>query len=173
MQDTKSRTRQRSSEQGQTGFEKKIPGEVIYLARLMDAKYKFPGTNWRFGLDPILGLIPGIGDFVGFLISGGIILIISRHGASGKLLTLMVLNSFLDGLIGSIPVLGGIIDFFYKNNEKNVKMLEEHYREGKYQGSGKGIIIGVVLGLLALAVFLIWAIWEILEWAFNYLSSIL
>ncbi len=150
---------------------RKVPREVEGLSRLMDSKFSFPGTKFRFGVDPILSLIPGIGDVISFLISGSLIGIIARHGASRKLIILMTLNAFVDAVLGSIPVLGGILDFFYKANERNVRMLRKHYQQGKYQGSGKGVIITMVITILVLLALLIWAVWEIGEWLFAYLQQ--
>ncbi|NJK85041.1 MAG: DUF4112 domain-containing protein [Bacteroidales bacterium] len=137
------------------------------LARLLDTKFKIPGTNFRFGIDPVIGLVPGLGDLIAFLLSSGLIISIARRGVSGKLLVLMSLNAFLDAIIGSIPILGSIIDFFYKANTRNVKMLRRYYEEGKYQGSGKGLVIVIVFVFLVLLLILIFIIWKLLEWLYQ------
>lgn len=137
------------------------------MVRLMDSQFKVPGTNFRFGLDPILGLLPVAGDLASFAMSAAIVMTMAKYGASRKLVVLMLLNIALDTLIGSIPVLGNIFDFFYKANERNVKMLHAHYEEGKYTGSGKGIIIGVLVGIVILFILMLWAMWELLEWLYH------
>lgn len=146
---------------------------VNYMAKLMDNQFRVPGTNWRFGLDPILGLLPVAGDLASFGVSAVLVMTMARHGASGKLVALMLLNLALDAIIGSIPLLGSIFDFAFKANERNVRLLRGHYEEGKYQGSGKGIIIGALLGVLLVFILLVWILWEIGEWVYYQLAALL
>lgn len=129
----------------------------------MDSKFSLPGTRFRFGLDPILGLMPGIGDFISYGISGIIIYYVSRYGASRKVILKMIGNTAVDAVIGSIPLLGNIFDFVYKANERNLRLLQEHYEEGKHEGSGRGYIIFFIslfvitmLLVLVAVYFLVW-----------------
>lgn len=134
---------------------------VKYMTRLMDSEFKLPGTKFRFGLDPILGLIPGVGDLASYAISGLIILYITRYGASRKVIYKMFGNVALDALIGSIPVIGHVFDFVYKANERNLKLLQEHYEEGKHQGKGtKYLALFLVIFFLILIalIILLWAL---------------
>ncbi|GAB3536951.1 hypothetical protein GCM10027443_28570 [Pontibacter brevis] len=140
---------------------------VDYMARIMDNQFKLPGTNFRFGLDPVLGLLPVAGDLASFAMSATIILTMARHGASGKLVVLMLINLAIDTVIGSVPILGNIFDFAFKANERNVRLLRRHYEEGKYQGSGKGILIGAVVGIVVVLMLLLWAMWELIEWLYH------
>ncbi|MDO6392144.1 DUF4112 domain-containing protein [Pontibacter sp. BT731] len=140
---------------------------VDRVTHLMDNQFRLPGTNWRFGMDPILGLFPVVGDLASFGVSAMLILTMARHGASGKMVTLMLLNIALDTLFGSIPILGNIFDFAFKANERNVRMLRAHYEEGKYQGSGKKIIVGVIIGIVVIGILLIWALWELLTYGYQ------
>ena len=139
---------------------------VEEITRLMDAKFRFPGTNFRFGLDPILGLFPVVGDVTSFAISGGLILYMMRFGASRKVVVLMVLNILLDATIGSIPIIGHVFDFYYKANTRNINLLRKHYQEGKYKGSGTGIIIIVAIIILAFLFLMLWGLWKLIEWLF-------
>lgn len=142
-------------------------GELAYIekfAKTLDHKWKFPGTNFKFGIDPIIGLVPFLGDGVSFLLQGGLVLVMMRHGASGKVAVKMGLNVLLDFVIGSIPVIGWIFDFFYKASYRNLKLLREHYHEDKHQGSGKGLLIGIAIGLLVLFILMVWAIIELIIW---------
>jgi hypothetical protein len=141
---------------------------VDHVARLMDSQFRLPGTNFRFGLDPILGLIPVVGELGTFAISAALILTMVRHGASRKVVVLMVLNVLLDTVVGSIPVLGNLFDFAYKSNERNVRLLRQHYGEGRHQGSGTGLIAVVVLALLGILVLVGWGSYELLRWAWAY-----
>jgi hypothetical protein len=128
------------------------------IARLMDSRFRIPGTRFRFGLDPILGLIPFAGDGISLIIQAYLVITMRRHGASGKVMTLMVLNIALDYLLGVVPGIGDALDFFYKSNDKNIRLLKKHYEEGKYQGSGTGIVLLLILmivGLIVLGIFLL------------------
>lgn len=137
---------------------------VERASRLLDSQFRVPGTTWRFGLDPIMGLLPVVGGIPSLAISGVLILTMMRHGASGQLVVRMVLNVLLDTVIGAIPVVGNIFDFAYKANDRNVRLLRAHYQEGKYQGSGKGLIALTILILLALAAGLVWATVALWHW---------
>lgn len=145
---------------------------VEQVVKLMDSQFRLPGTNFRFGLDPILGFVPVAGDLASFAVSASIVMTMARHGASNKLVVLMMLNIALDTLIGSIPILGNLFDFFFKANERNIRMLRAHYEEGKYQGSGRNIVIGVGIGFVVLFIILLWALWELAEWAYDLLASL-
>ncbi|WP_235925806.1 DUF4112 domain-containing protein [Pontibacter burrus] len=146
---------------------------VNHVAKLMDNQFRMPGTNFRFGLDPILGFLPVAGDLASFGVSAMLVMTMARHGASGKVVALMLVNIVLDTLIGSIPVLGNIFDFFFKANQRNVRLLTRHYEEGKYQGSGKGVIIGVLVAIVVLFILLIWVLWQLAEWIYTQLAAIL
>ena len=134
---------------------------VDKIARLMDSRFVIPGTKIRFGIDPILSLFPVIGDLSSYIISGVLIRTMYKKGASRKLVVKMVINSTIDFILGSIPILGSIFDVFFRSNTKNVQLLREHYEEGKHQGSGTGLItltLAVVFIIVAAVVFLIWAV---------------
>ncbi len=92
-------------------------------------------------------LIPVVGGLPSLAVSGVLILTMMRHGASGKVVR-MALNVLLGALIGAIPIIGNIFDFAYKANDRNVRLLRTHYAEGKYQGSGRGLLALAVLLLL-------------------------
>ncbi|MES2454802.1 MAG: DUF4112 domain-containing protein [Bacteroidota bacterium] len=149
-----------------------IPGLswVSRISYLMDSQFRFPGTNFRFGLDPLLNLVPFAGDMAGFIVSGGLLLAMARKGASNRLVVMMSLNILLDATIGAIPVIGQIFDFFFKANARNMKLMREHYLENKHQGSGKNIVVWVLLVLTMLSIALIYAAWKLVEWLGEVLS---
>ncbi len=130
----------------------------------MDNAFQIPGTNIRFGLDPIIGLIPGFGELVTFGISGALLLTMARYGVSRKVLLMMAGNILLDSTLGAIPLVGDLFDFGYKANQRNLNLLRRHYQEGKHQGSGKGLIIAVGVLVLALAGLLVFAIWKLVAY---------
>ena len=96
------------------------------LADWMDSKFKIPGTSIRFGLDSLIGFIPGIGDTIGLAISGYVINIAHKYHAPLSLKARMIWNIFIDWLVGLIPFLGDIFDIGFKANKKNVALLKEH-----------------------------------------------
>ena len=115
------------------------------LAKWLDSRFLIPGTNIRFGIDPLMSLVPIVGDLMTYVVSGMLIYTMYNKGASGKVVIKMILNSTLDAIIGAIPLVGTVFDIFYRANDRNVKLLKEHYFEGKHQGSGKGLLIAVAL----------------------------
>lgn len=117
-------------------------------SNLMDNRFRIPGTQIRFGLDAIIGLVPYVGDIAGFAMSGLLVLVMARYGASGMLVLRMLGNVAIDTLVGFVPFLGDIFDVAFKANRRNFKLLEAHYEEGKYQGSAWWFVI-LVMALLA------------------------
>lgn len=120
------------------------------IAGLMDTRFKVPGTSFRFGLDPLLNLIPFAGNGITVIISFMLVILMSRYGVSGKVVIKMIGNIAIDGLIGAIPIIGNLFDFYYKSNTRNIKLLSDHYGEGKHQGSAWGIILTALFIMLAL-----------------------
>src|SRR5689334_3441398 len=116
----------------QTPLPKGLRG-MDYIARLMDNKFVIPGTNFRFGLDGLLGLIPGIGDLSTFAVSGYLVLLMAKNGASGYVLARMILNIVIDAGLGAIPVIGDLFDFVHKANTKNMRLMQQYYVEGRYR----------------------------------------
>ncbi len=142
---------------------------VEWVSHLMDEQFRLPGTKFRFGLDPILNLIPVVGDLSGFAVSAALIATMARQGASGKVMALMIFNVAIDTLIGGIPIIGQIFDFAYKANTRNIKLLRAHYVEGKHSGSGKGVITLVLVALFVFFVLIAYASWKLIEWLVSYL----
>jgi hypothetical protein len=102
--------------------------QVQFLARIMDEQFVVPGTRIRFGWDSILGLIPGLGD----AITSAISLLIVHHawqtGASPFVLGRMLANIGVDFMFGAVPLVGDVLDFAWKANRKNARLLEQHLR---------------------------------------------
>ena len=136
------------------------------LARLMDAQFKIPGTNIRFGLDGLLGLIPGAGDLSTFAVSGYMVMILAQNGASGFVLARMVLNILIDAVFGSIPLLGDIFDVYFKANIRNIKLMEEHYVEGRHRGGAWKVVVPVLFLVLVIIGLIIWGVWELIAAVF-------
>lgn len=96
------------------------------LAWLLDESFTLPGTNRRFGIDPLLGLIPGVGDLVGAGLSLYVIAEAARLGAPRGLLGRMVGNMAVEAIVGLVPVAGDLFDFYWKANSRNRDLLAAH-----------------------------------------------
>lgn len=130
----------------------------------MDEQFRIPGTNFRFGLDPLMNLIPFVGDLSGFLVSGSLVMAMARKGIGSKIVVLMCINILLDVVIGGIPIIGQIFDFLFKANSRNMRLMKEHYIEGKHQGSGKNTILLAMFILLLIFGGLVWGLWVVSTW---------
>lgn len=96
------------------------------FSRLLDNAIGIPGTKFRVGLDPILGLIPGGGDFLGTVLSAYLVIEAARLGLPKETLFKMVSNIVLESAVGTIPVVGDLFDVAWKANTKNFELLETH-----------------------------------------------
>lgn len=94
------------------------------LAQFMDTAYRIPGTNFRFGWDAILGLIPGVGDVATGIVSASIVGYAVRLGVRKRTLARMLANMGVDMTVGAVPLLGDIFDAKFKANLRNVALLE-------------------------------------------------
>ena len=144
---------------------------VERIARLMDSQFRLPGTSFRFGLDPLLGLVPVVGDLSSLAGSVALLMTMLRHGASGAVVVRMAFNILLDTVIGAIPLLGNIFDFAYKSNERNVALLRRHYAEGRHTGSGKGLVALLLLGFLVVFGLVARGSFAVLRWVWNYFDA--
>ena len=120
------------------------------IARALDSAVGIPGTKYRVGLDPLLGLVPGLGDLAGAALSGYIVLTGIRMGASRIVVARMLGNIALDTLLGSVPVIGDLFDAGWKSNDRNVALIERHLASPGATRTGSGLLIGVVALLLLL-----------------------
>lgn len=96
------------------------------LSRLMDTAIGIPGTKFRIGLDPIIGLIPGAGDLISTSFSAYIIYLATRLGIPSKDIQKMILNIGLEAVVGTVPLFGDLFDAYYKSNIRNLAILEKH-----------------------------------------------
>ncbi|HKR01736.1 MAG TPA: DUF4112 domain-containing protein [Pyrinomonadaceae bacterium] len=132
------------------------------LSHLLDGLFRIPGTAWRFGLDAIVGLIPGIGDTATALASFYILAAGVRYRVPKVTLLRMGINIGIDYLLGAVPIIGDIFDFVWKSNEMNMSLIRQRAtvsateaKEGrKSDWIFVGIIILVLVGLLVGSLFL-------------------
>lgn len=96
------------------------------LGWLLDDSVPLPGTRFRFGLDSIIGLVPGIGDVIGVVLGAGILYQSVRVGAPRPLIVRMLGNSATDAIGGLVPMIGDLFDFAFKSNRRNAKLLMDY-----------------------------------------------
>ena len=122
------------------------------LSRWMDGLFRIPGTGWRFGLDAIVGLIPGVGDTATALASFYILASGVRYRVPKVTLLRMGMNIGLDYVFGSIPVIGDLFDVAWKSNQKNVELLRQRATvtaaEAKKGRTSDWIFVGVIILIL-------------------------
>jgi hypothetical protein len=135
------------------------------MARLFDAAFRIPGTQITFGLDPLLGLVPGVGDLASPLLTIWILWQGATMRVPKIVLSRMVLNALIDAGVGAIPVLGDAFDFAWKSNEWNMALLERHVMPGGRATSGDYLFVTLcVLVVIAAALLPILAAWLALTW---------
>ncbi len=110
------------------------------LSKLMDGAFVLPGTGVRVGLDAMLGLVPGVGDFAGAIVSAYLVWEARKLGASNALVARMVGNIMIDTIVGAVPVLGDAFDVAFRANMKNMALLRRHIETGR-PGPGFGPVI--------------------------------
>ena len=134
-----------------------INKSVERLGWLMDDMFRVPVLGWRFGLDALIGLIPGLGDTSTALVSFYILAAAVRHGVPKITLLRMGLNIGFDYLLGSLPVVGDIADAWWKSNQMNVALLRKRAtvsaEEARAGSMSDWIFVGgIIVGLLALGI---------------------
>ncbi|HEY9831725.1 MAG TPA: DUF4112 domain-containing protein [Stenomitos sp.] len=144
------------------------------LSHILDNAIPIPGTSYRIGIDPIIGLLPGGGDFLGTAVSAYIVLEAARMGVPRDTLVQMVWNIIVDTLSGTVPVLGDLVDVTWKANTKNIVLLEEHLKippspsrkkvDWLFLGLLFGVLLLVVVGVAAISVML-------LRWLFSAITG--
>ncbi len=121
---------------------------IEYLEWLMERA--IPVGRWSFGLDGILGLVPGIGDVVAGMIATFIVARAARDGIPRAALARMMTNVAIDTLVGSVPIVGDLFDFMFKSNTKNLRIYEESLNGRRETAKDWATVILFVVGMLVL-----------------------
>lgn len=156
-------------------IDRSIPNETDklrlarFLADLLDQRFTIPGTSIRIGLDPIISLIPGIGDLLANLTGSMILIVAAQLGVPKVVLVRMGINIAINTLIGAIPIFGDIVSIWFRSNVRNVALLERYLgRPSKKVELGDWLfVVALIVGLLVLlggivvvGVWLFKQIWE-------------
>ncbi len=150
--------------------DEKLPADLVALRKfsiLMDEAVGIPGTKFRFGLDPILSLVPGIGDVISALLSAWIVVGALRHRVPMRKICLMVFNILLDMTVGEIPLLGNLFDIAFEENVINMRILMRHRNRqlpprklSEVAGTVAVIVLVIiVIGILSVAALIAGVIW--------------
>lgn len=136
------------------------------LAKVLDTSIRIPGTSWSIGLDPLLGLIPGIGDVIANLIGTVILGIATRLQVPRIVLTRMSLNLLINGTVGAVPIVGDLFSVWFRSHARNAALLREAAlkpdRETHADWFYVAGIIGGTVGLLLLTIaFIIWLVYKL------------
>jgi hypothetical protein len=134
------------------------------VTKVMDTIFRVPGTKFRFGVNPLIGFIPVIGDQIDAAISTAVLFRSVRHRLPKIVLARMALNVLVNALFQGIPVVGDLFTFFFKANRLNYQLLEKHAGTGKPVTRGDWIFVGAMIGAtffiaISLSVLLIYLVW--------------
>lgn len=148
----------------------KLIKRLRIITHLLDNAIPLPGTPYRIGLDPLLGLIPGGGDIAGAVLSAYIVISAAQLGLPRESLLRMVLNILLEVMVGTIPVLGDLFDVAWKANVKNMELLDIHIKSPQMGKKADQwfvfiLVVGLilaVLGAIALGITLITLVFSLL-----------
>jgi hypothetical protein len=118
------------------------------LSRLFDSSIRVPGTDYRIGLDPILGLLPVLGDVPGATVSAYIVAEAAAMGVPRETLVRMGVNLLVDATLGSFPVVGDLFDAVWKANDRNVALLEARVDDPDADTADRRFLLALTAGLL-------------------------
>lgn len=118
------------------------------LARYLDGLFRIPGTDWRFGLDALIGLIPNFGDSLTSLASFYILIAGVRYGVPKITLLRMAFNIGLDYAVGTIPVIGDAFDFIWKANRKNIELIRTRATRRDGAATGDYLFVFAIIAFL-------------------------
>jgi hypothetical protein len=155
--------------------EVQIENSLDQISRWMDGLFRIPGVGWKFGLDALVGLIPGVGDTATTVVSFYILAAGVRYRVPKITLLRMAANLGLDYAVGAIPFVGDAFDIFWKANQKNVDLIREratvdaaHAREGRmsdwlFVGGLMAVLVVLLLGSIAASVLLLTLLFKLLK----------
>ncbi|WP_242341262.1 MULTISPECIES: DUF4112 domain-containing protein [unclassified Anaeromyxobacter] len=146
--------------------------EARLVARWLDAAFRIPGTDLRIGLDPIIGLFPGVGDVATSVAAAYVLLVAWRLGAPAVLVARMGMNLAVDAVVGAVPLLGDLFDAGFKANLRNVRLLETWLAAPAPTRRASGLVVaGVLAAALAVTAAVAFAAFRVAAWAYGELRA--
>ncbi|HYP50388.1 MAG TPA: DUF4112 domain-containing protein [Pyrinomonadaceae bacterium] len=146
------------------------------LSRYLDGLFRIPGTGWRFGLDSLVGLIPGVGDTATTLVSFYVLAAAVRYRVPKITILRMALNIAIDYLVGIIPFLGDLFDFAWKSNKMNIDLLKQRATvtaEEAKRGARKSdwlfvggimlVLLLILFGSIAASIYVLSVAWQSIQ----------
>ena len=140
------------------------------IAQLLDSAFEVPGTKYRIGLDPIIGLVPMIGDLASPLFTIGVLWQGLDLGIPKVVQLRMIFNTAIDALVGVIPVGGDLFDFAWKSNQMNFALLELHAAEERSASAGDWLF---VIAMMVLVLMIAAAPFVLVVWLFTALTGLI
>jgi hypothetical protein len=153
-----------SEKQGRRGLER-----LRLVTQLFDQAFAIPGTKWRFGLDALFGLVPGLGDIAGGLVAVYALRVARNLRAPAEIQLHMLTNIALDSLVGMIPLLGDLFDFAFKAQTRNLALLDRWMAtpDRQMRRSRRGLLlipIAIVVVFATLTALGIWMLAILFHW---------
>jgi hypothetical protein len=150
--------------------------ELEKLAHWLDTLIRIPGLRIRFGIDALLGLLPGVGDTASAMASVYILQAAAKHGIPRITLVRMTLNIVIDLVVGAIPLVGDVFDLYWKANRKNVELLRRHFEAPpgttRREKRADGLFVAGMIAVIALVlVTSVAAAYYLLAWAWGTLAG--
>ncbi len=153
---------------GDTPSKRPEPGPLRrarFISRILDDLVRIPGTRRRIGLDPFVGFLPGVGDWLPLVVSLDLLFSAARLGAGGWVLARMLGNIALDALVGTVPLAGDLFDLGWKANRRNLALLEELLDHPVDARRRSRLVVGAVLGgAVGVVAAGVWLGWQVLRW---------
>ncbi|MDH5740791.1 MAG: DUF4112 domain-containing protein [Nitrospira sp.] len=141
------------------------------IAKVMDTTIRIPGTSWYIGLDPLLGLIPGIGDALANLIGTVILGLGTRLQLPRIVLARMSLNLLINGTVGAVPIVGDLFSVWFRSHSRNAALLRdaamkpdrETHTDWFYVGGLIGGTVALLLLMIGIIIWLIFKLWSVIQ----------
>jgi hypothetical protein len=143
------------------------------LTNLLDQAFRVPGTRFRFGLDAIIGLVPGAGDIVGALLGLYGVWVARKLGAPSSLLTRMMGNIAVDAVAGAVPLVGDLFDFAYKPHVRNLVLIERWLlKPHDVRRGSRMMLVLIPVALIAIVAGVVWLTVAALGWVVQALATL-
>jgi len=128
---------------------------IAFMARLMDDLFVIPGTSIRFGIDPLISLLPALGSGASAIVSIVLIGLSARRGLPKIVLVHMATNVLINAALDSVPVVGDVISIFYRSNARNYRLLQKHAGQARVSTRGDWLFLVALLAAVVIVIGLI------------------